>query len=96
MRPGRGPYHAGLAGNPKTVADDKTVRALLARLVEKYQTHAKNRLRFRQLPPKSYISGMIGALSPSKMEIVQLEGNFNLGQERSQADREGFSVISVR
>src|SRR5262245_5167341 len=72
-------------GKPKPIDDPKILHELLARLIHKFENSSYD---FAKLPD-SYIYGMIGGIVGFELEIELLEGKFKLGQERSQADKEG-------
>ena len=75
-------------GKLKPLAGKKELHDLLAKLVGKFEG-AKSSYDFAKLP-ETYKYGMMGGIIGFEMEIELLEGKFKLGQERSDADREGI------
>lgn len=75
-------------GNLKAVTDENAMRDLLAKLVRKFEA-PDSPYDFVKLPP-SYTAGLLAGILAFKMEIALLEGKFKLGQERSEADKEGI------
>lgn len=77
------------SGRLKPIEDKKALHDLLAHLIKKFEDGGKTSYDFGALP-ESYVYGMIGGIIGFEMEIELLEGKFKLGQERSEADREGI------
>jgi len=71
----------------KPVEDKKQLRALLSRLIAKFEAHMPERSYEFDKLPDSYVNGMLGGIVGFEMPVDQLEGKFKLGQERSEADR---------
>jgi transcriptional regulator len=76
--------HAG--GKPKAITEKKPLRALLTKLIAKFENSAYD---FNKLPD-SYTDSLIAGIIGFEMEVELLEGKFKLGQERSGPDREGI------
>lgn len=72
-------------GKLKPIEDPKALHDLLAQLIHKFENSLYD---FAKLPD-SYTYGLIGGIVGFELEIELLEGKFKLGQERSQADKEG-------
>ncbi len=62
---------------------------LLGRLIEKFESTEGSGYDFSKLP-ESYVSPMLGGIVGFEMQIESLEGKFKLGQERSDADKQGL------
>ena len=76
------------SGRLKPVAEKAALHDLLAKLLDKFETHG-SAYDFAGLPD-NYKSGMIAGIIGFEMEIERLEGKFKLGQERSEADKAGI------
>lgn len=76
------------SGRPKAVTDKVALHGLLARLIGKFENYEKSTYDFSKLPD-SYTYGLITGIIGFEMEIEKLEGKFKLGQERSEADKQG-------
>jgi transcriptional regulator len=77
------------SGRPKAVTDPAQARALLARLIRKFENAVgSSSYDFSKLPD-SYVTGLMRGIAPFEMAIDALEGKFKLGQERSEGDRQG-------
>jgi transcriptional regulator len=76
-------------GKLRPVTDPKDLHAFLARLIRKFETYQGTDYDFSKLPD-SYVNGMLQGIIGFQMEIELLEGKFKLGQERSDADRQGI------
>ena len=76
-------------GRPSAITDRTALHKLLARLIEKFESYERSRYDFSKLP-ESYISPMLGGIVGFEMQIESLEGKFKLGQERSDADKQGM------
>ena len=76
-------------GRLRPVTDPRVLHAFLARLIQKFETYQGTDYDFSKLPD-SYINGMLQGIIGFQMEIELLEGKFKLGQERSEADRQGI------
>jgi transcriptional regulator len=81
-----GVVHA--SGKLKPIDEPKALHDLLARLIHKFEG-AGSAYNFAKLSD-SYTSGMITGIIGFEMEIEVLEGKFKLGQERSEADKQGI------
>jgi transcriptional regulator len=79
--------HAG--GKVKAITEKKPLHDLLAKLIQKFENYEKSGYDFSKLPD-SYTYGLMAGVIGFEMEIERLEGKFKLGQERSEADREGL------
>lgn len=77
-----------VSGRPRRIEGREATRALLARLIEKFETKSGTSYDFDALPAE-YVAGMMKGIVPFSMEILAIEGKFKLGQERSDADRRG-------
>lgn len=75
-------------GKLKPVTGEDAMRDLLARLIRKFE-EPNSAYDLAKLP-RSYTSGLIGGILGFELEIELLEGKFKLGQERSEADKEGI------
>ena len=73
-------------GKLKSITDKKALHDLLATLISKFEGRSK--YDFLQIP-ESYKYGLMGGIIGFEMEIELLEGKFKLGQERSEADKQG-------
>jgi len=77
------------SGRPRAITDPGETHALLARLIQKFETAiGSTGYDFSKLP-ESYVSGLMKGIAPFRMEIDALEGKFKLGQERSAEDKQG-------
>lgn len=77
-----------VSGRPALIEGLDATRALLARLIKKFETKSGTSYDFDRLPA-DYVAGMMKGIVPFSMEIEAIEGKFKLGQERSSGDREG-------
>ena len=78
--------HAG--GSLRPVAGKQPLHDLLAKLIAKFESYRNSGYDFARLPD-SYTSGLMSGIVGFAMEVETLEGKFKLGQERSDADKEG-------
>ena len=78
------------SGNLKPIAEPKAIHDLLAQLIHKFEDSpgSTSSYDFARLPD-SYTYGFIAGIIGFEMEIRTLEGKFKLGQERSEADKQG-------
>jgi transcriptional regulator len=76
-------------GRLRPVTDPKALHAFLARLIDKFETYQGTGYDFSK-QPDSYVNGMLPNIIGFQMSIDLLEGKFKLGQERSEADRQGI------
>jgi len=76
------------SGKLKAVTGEDAMRDLLTRLIRKFEA-PDSPYDLAKLP-RSYTSGLIGGILGFGLEIELLEGKFKLGQERSEADKEGI------
>jgi transcriptional regulator len=76
-------------GRPRPVTEPQALHAFLARLIAKFESYQGTDYDFSKLPD-SYINGMLSGIIGFQMQIELLEGKFKLGQERSEADRQGI------
>jgi len=77
------------SGKLKPVDEPKALHDFLARLIHKFETYEGSSWDFSKLPD-SYVNGMLSGIIGFEMEIELLEGKFKLGQERSEADKQGI------
>jgi transcriptional regulator len=77
-----------VSGRPKPIEGPEATRALLARLIKKFEARSGTSYDFDALPA-DYVAGMMKGIVPFSMEIEAIEGKFKLGQERSPGDRDG-------
>ncbi len=77
------------AGRPSAITDKTALHKLLGRLIEKFESQEASGYDFSKLP-ESYVSPMLGGIVGFEMQIESLEGKFKLGQERSDADKQGL------
>lgn len=77
------------SGRPRAITDPVRTRALLARLIKKFEaTVGSTSYDFDKLPD-TFVTGLMKGIAPFEMEIEALEGKFKLGQERPEGDRAG-------
>jgi len=76
------------SGKLQAVTDEDAMRSLLTKLIRKFE-EPDSPYDLAKLP-RSYTSGLIGGILGFQLEIELLEGKFKLGQERSEADKEGI------
>lgn len=76
------------SGKLKPVTGEDAMRDLLTKLIRKFE-EPDSPYDLAKLP-RSYTSGLIGGILGFELEIELLEGKFKLGQERSDADKEGI------
>jgi len=76
------------SGKLKPIAEPKAIHDLLAQLIHKFENSPGSAYDFARLPD-SYTYPMISQIIGFEMEIEVLEGKFKLGQERSEADKQG-------
>ena len=76
-------------GKLRAVADPKALHAFLAHLVDKFESYEGTDYDFSKLPD-SFVNGMLTGIVGFEMPIELLEGKFKLGQDRSEADRQGI------
>ncbi|MEW6319697.1 MAG: FMN-binding negative transcriptional regulator [Acidobacteriota bacterium] len=76
------------SGRPRRIEGADATRALLARLIRKFEAKSGTGYDFDALPA-DYVAGMMKGIVPFSMEIASLEGKFKLGQERAEGDRQG-------
>jgi len=77
------------SGKLKAAAEKEALHDLLAKLIKKFESNEDSAYDFSKLP-EGYKFGLIEGIVGFEMEIERLEGKFKLGQERSEADREGI------
>ena len=77
------------SGRPSAITDKTALHKLLGRLIEKFESQEASGYDFSKLP-ESYVSPMLGGIVGFEMQIESLEGKFKLGQERSDADKQGL------
>jgi transcriptional regulator len=76
-------------GRLRPVTEPNALHAFLSRLIEKFEKYQGTDYDFSKLPD-SYVNGMLPNIIGFQMQIELLEGKFKLGQERSEADRQGI------
>ena len=76
-------------GHPTAVLDESFLRGVLDALVQRYEAQS---LKL----PKDFYDKMVKAVVPFAMPVVQLDGKFKLGQNRSVADREATILALER
>ena len=76
------------SGKPTAITEKKPLHDLLAKLIRKFENYETSQYDFNKLP-ESYTDGLMAGIIGFEMEIERLEGKFKLGQERSEADKEG-------
>jgi transcriptional regulator len=79
------------SGTLKPITDRTALHDLLAKLIKtnEHRYAPSSTYDFSKIPD-SYIGGMIGGIIGFEMQISQLEGKFKLGQERTEADKDGI------
>ena len=77
------------SGRPTAITDRDQTRELLARLIAKFERAVGSSGYDLSKLPESYVSRMMGGITPFRMEVETLEGKFKLGQERTEGDRRG-------
>jgi transcriptional regulator len=77
-----------VSGRPRLIEGPDATRALLARLIRKFEAKSATSYDFDALPA-DYVAGMMKGIVPFSMAIEAIEGKFKLGQERSAGDRQG-------
>jgi transcriptional regulator len=75
-------------GSPRAITEKAALHDLLAKLIDKFERYQGSGYDFSKLPD-SYVSSMLGGIVGFEMQIESLEGKFKLGQERSDADKQG-------
>ena len=76
-------------GRASAITDKIALHKLLGRLIEKFESQEASGYDFSKLP-ETYVSPMLGGIVGFEMQIESLEGKFKLGQERSDADKQGL------
>ncbi len=76
-------------GRLRPVTEPKKLHTFLARLIDKFEKYQGTDYDFSKLPD-SYVDGMLSNIIGFQMQIELLEGKFKLGQDRSEADRQGI------
>jgi len=76
-------------GKLRAVTEPKALHAFLARLIDKFESYQGTDYDFSKLPD-GYVNGMLTGIVGFEMPIELLEGKFKLGQDRSEADRQGI------
>lgn len=77
------------SGKLRAVDDKQSLRALLAKLIDKFEDYRTSAYSFAKVPDEQ-IQRMMGGIIGFEMEIELLEGKFKLGQERGEADRKAL------
>jgi transcriptional regulator len=89
-----GVVHA--SGRPKPITDKAKAHDLLATLIARNEKRVGSTKYDFAAQPREYVDRMMEGISPFEMEIEALEGKFKLGQERSEADRNGVLANLAR
>jgi len=76
-------------GKLRAVTEPRALHAFLARLIDKFESYQGTDYDFSKLPD-GYVNGMLTGIVGFEMPIELLEGKFKLGQDRSEADRQGI------
>jgi transcriptional regulator len=76
-------------GKLQPITDPKALHAFLARLIAKFETYQGTAYDFSKMPD-AYVNGMLSGIIGFQMQIDLLEGKFKLGQDRTEADRQGI------
>lgn len=76
-------------GRPRAITEKVDLHELLVRLINRFESYQGSGYDFSKLP-NSYVSSMMGGIVGFEMPIELLEGKFKLGQERSEADKQGI------
>lgn len=75
-------------GRPVAIDDPAAARAMLARLVETFESEATGPWRMES-QSEAFLARMVRGISGFRMPIDRLEGKFKLSQNRPAADRAG-------
>ena len=75
-------------GRLRAITEKDALHDLLARLIDKFEGNQGSGYDFSKLPD-NYVSSLMGGILGFEMQIESLEGKFKLGQERSDADKQG-------
>jgi transcriptional regulator len=75
-------------GRPRVIDDGSHVRALLERLVARYESTRAQPWSASELPPE-YMERLTKAIVAFEMPVDRIEAKFKLGQNRSRQDVEG-------
>lgn len=75
-------------GRPVAISEPTAARAILARLVETFESEGTGPWRMDDLP-EAFVSRMVRGIAGFRMPIERLEGKFKLSQNRPEADRRG-------
>ena len=76
-------------GRPAAITDKAALRSLLGRLIERFESDESSGYDFSKLS-ESTVTPMLGGIVGFEMQIEFLEGKFKLGQERSDAYKQGL------
>ena len=77
------------SGKLAAISDKKELHDLLAKLIHKFEDSEKSSYDFAKLPD-SYTYSLMAGIIGFELEIELLEGKFKLGQDRSEADKQGI------
>jgi transcriptional regulator len=77
------------SGRPIAITGKEETRALLAKLIAKFERAVGSSGYDLSQLPEDYVSRMMAGIAPFRMEVEALEGKFKLGQERAEGDRRG-------
>ena len=89
-----GVVHA--SGRPRPITEKAKAHELLATLIARNEKRVGSTAYDFAAQPQEYVDRMMEGISPFEMEIQALEGKFKLGQERSEADRQGVLANLAR
>ena len=81
------------SGRPVAVTGADQTRALLGRLIAKFERSVGSSGYDLSKLPDAYVTRMMAGIAPFRMEIEALEGKFKLGQERIEGDRAGVLPV---
>ena len=76
-------------GRPQAISEKAALHAMLAKLIDKFESYQGSGYDFSKLPD-SYVSSLMGGIVGFEMQIESLEGKFKLGQDRSEVDKQGL------
>ncbi len=77
-------------GRPRIIDDPAGARAVLQRLVERYESDLET--PWRMDLPRRYETSMLRAIVAFEIEISRLEGKFKLSQNRDEVDRRNVAA----
>src|SRR5262245_46248044 len=77
-------------GKLNAIPERKALHDLLGKLIHKFESREKSSTYDFARLPDNYKYGLMTGIIGFEMEIERIEGKFKLGQERSEADKEGI------